>query len=120
MSKIDGTDPAQLHSSAELFVDHFSESSFVDVPLNAEQLLSAVDYMQEALLRMPAGDLEVLVLRRTVRNTLGVYESALDTLRQRQAAPSTSAPLETSGIDPMASEELCSADEVPAEDLVEA
>jgi len=120
MSKIDGTDPAQLHNPATLFVDHFSEDSFVDVPLNAEQLLAAVDYMQDALLRMSAGDPELLALRRTVRHTLGVYESALEELQQRQAAPSTPTTLATAELDPISSEDLSSVEEVLAEELVEA
>jgi len=105
MSKIDGTDPSQLSSAAELFTAQFSEDSFIAVPLNSEQLLSAIEYMQDSLLQMPPNSSEFLGLRKTVRTMLGTYEDALGALQQREAAKSAGQDVEALSVDPTASED---------------
>lgn len=101
MSRIDGTDPQNLSDPTEEFEANFSADSFVEVPLNQEQLLEAIDYMQEALIRMPPSSNKMLQLRTNVRNMLGAYETALQALQTVDAPSDTASALDCASVDPV-------------------
>jgi len=101
MSRIDGTDPKNLSDPTDEFEANFSSDSFVEVPLNKEQLLEAIDYMQEALIRMPPSSNGMLQLRTNVRTMLEAYETALQALQTDNEASDTDSSLDCVSVAPV-------------------